>query len=212
MRFLERTAPLLFLSAAFLIVPCHAMPAAAPATSAANAESRARELLARMTLEEKVGQLVQYSTPGNVTGPGATAELTPKVQAGQVGSILNLRGAADTRRMQMVAVKSSRLHIPLLFGMDVIHGYRTVFPVPLASAASWDLGAIEKAERIAATEASAAGIHWTFAPMVDIARDPRWGRIVEGAGEDPYLGAAIARARVRGFQGTDLASADTILA
>ncbi len=211
MRFPDRTAPSLVLSAILLGASLRAGPVV-PQTSVSGAEARARELLGRMTLEEKVGQLVQYSTAGNTTGPGATAELIPKVQAGQVGSILNLRGAAETRRMQKLAVESSRLRIPLLFGMDVIHGYRTVFPVPLASAASWDLAAIERAERIAATEASAAGIHWTFAPMVDIARDPRWGRVVEGAGEDPYLGAAVAKARVRGFQGGDLSASDTILA
>lgn len=175
-----------------------ALAAAAPTPPV---EDRVRDLLAQMTVEEKVGQLVQYSSRGALTGPASEAELVPALKAGGVGSMLNVTGAAGTRELQKLAVESSRLRIPLLFGLDVIHGYRTIFPIPLGTAASWDLARIEQAERIAATEAAAAGIHWTFAPMVDIARDPRWGRIAEGAGEDPFLGAAIARARVRGFQG-----------
>jgi beta-glucosidase len=201
-----RHLPLICLVALFGLT---AAKAAAPATSV---DERVRGLLAQMTLEEKVGQLVQYSSPHALTGPGSVAELSPRIQAGGAGSLLNVIGAAETRKWQKIAVESSRLHIPLLFGLDVIHGYRTIFPIPLGSAASWDLAAIEHAERIAATEAAAAGQHWTFAPMVDIARDPRWGRIAEGAGEDPFLGAAIARARVHGFQGGDLAATDTILA
>lgn len=176
-------------------------------------DQRVRDLLARMTVEEKVGQLVQYSSRNDMTGPASAAAITPELQAGRAGSLLNIVGAAETRRWQKVAVESSRLGIPLLFGLDVIHGYRTIFPIPLASAASWDLARIEHAERIAAREAAAAGIHWTFAPMVDVARDPRWGRISEGAGEDPFLGAAVARARVRGFQGDGgFAAADAIAA
>lgn len=166
-------------------------------------ETKVRALLAEMTLEEKVGQLVQLSFPQGVP--------VDAVKRGEIGSILNLTGAAETRTWQGYALES-RLKIPLLFGFDVIHGYRTLFPIPLGSTASWDLARIEQAERIAATEAAAAGVHWTFAPMVDIARDPRWGRISEGSGEDPYLGAAIAQARVRGFQGQDLAATDTVLA
>lgn len=188
----------------------------AVATRAADAvppvDERVRALLGRMTLEEKVGQLVQYSSRDDMTGPASAAALAPALTAGGVGSLLNIRGAAETRKWQKLAVESSRLHIPLLFGLDVIHGYRTVFPIPLATAASWDLAAIERGERIAALEASAAGIHWTFAPMVDIARDPRWGRIAEGSGEDPFLGSAIARARVRGFQTDRLGGPGTILA
>jgi len=183
--------------------------AAAPVASV---DERVQELLGRMTIEEKVGQLVQYSSRDDVTGPAAKSSITPIIESGGVGSMLNIIGAADTRKWQALAVESSRLKIPLLFSYDVIHGYRTVFPIPLATAASWDLARIEQSERIAAGEASAAGVHWTFAPMVDIARDPRWGRIAEGSGEDPFLGAAIARARVRGFQGSDLAATDTILA
>ena len=164
-------------------------------------DERVRHLLAQMTLEEKVGQLVQYSSREDMTGPADKSSITPKLQSGGVGSMLNVVGATETRRWQKIAVEGSRLKIPLLFALDVIHGYRTIFPIPIATAASWDLGRIEESERIAAREAASAGIHWTFAPMVDIARDPRWGRIAEGAGEDPYLGAAIAAARVRGFQG-----------
>ena len=185
---------------------------ALPAAPAASIDDRVRDLLGRMTLEEKVGQLVQYSSPGEVTGPASMASLVPAMKAGGVGSMLNVHGAVTTRQWQKLAVESSRLHIPLLFGLDVIHGYRTIFPIPLGTAASWDLAAIERAERIAAVEASAAGIHWTFAPMVDIARDPRWGRMAEGAGEDPFLGSAIARARVRGFQTDQLGAPGTILA
>jgi len=175
-------------------------------------DPRVRDLLGRMTLEEKVGQLVQYSSRDDMTGPASAASLSPLIGAGGVGSLLNIHGAAETRKWQKLAVESSRLHIPLLFGLDVVHGYRTIFPIPLATAASWDLAAIERGERIAAVEASAGGIHWTFAPMVDIARDPRWGRIAEGAGEDPFLGSAIARARVRGFQTDHLGGEGTILA
>ena len=182
---------------------------AAPAPSV---EERVRDLLGRMTLEEKVGQLVQYSSREDMTGSPSQAALSPSITAGGVGSLLNVKGAAETRKWQKLAVESSRLHIPLLFGLDVIHGYRTIFPIPLATSSSWDLAMIEQAEHIAATEAAASGIHWTFAPMVDIARDPRWGRMAEGAGEDTYLGSAIARARVRGFQGASLGGPDAIIA
>ena len=158
-------------------------------------------LLARMTLDEKVGQLTMTPADWNQTGPRAPAGGEQQVREGKIGSFLNFWGAAPTRDMQRLAVKESRLGIPLLFSQDVIHGWRTVFPVSLAEAASFDTAAVRNGARIAAIEASAHGIHWTFAPMVDIARDARWGRIVEGAGEDPYLGSAMAVARVRGFQG-----------
>lgn len=188
-----------------------ASPLVVPAT-----ERKIDDLLQRMTLEEKIGQLNQYSSGFDFTGPapagGKDLDLYEQVEHGQVGSLLNVVGAAATRKAQQVAVENSRLHIPLLFGLDVIHGYRTMFPVPLGESASWDLAAIEASARIAATEAAAAGINWTFAPMVDICRDARWGRIMEGAGEDPYLGGLIAAARVRGFQGQDLAAVDTIAA
>jgi len=174
--------------------------------------ARVETLLAQMTLEEKVGQLVQLSNPDDATGPVTVrADRMQAVRAGGVGSVLNVVGAAQTRRYQELALQS-RLHIPLLFAQDVIHGYKTGFPIPLAEAASWDLQAIRQSERVAATEAAAAGVHWTFAPMLDIARDPRWGRVMEGAGEDPYLGARIAAARVEGFQGSGLGALDSVMA
>jgi len=169
-------------------------------------------LFALMTLEEKLGQLTQLSSQSTDAGPRVRAEDEARIRAGQVGSFLGIYGAAYTRRLQRIAVQGSRLKIPLLFAYDVIHGFRTIFPVPLAEAASWDPAAVERSARVASVEATGHGLHWTFAPMVDIARDPRWGRIVEGAGEDPYLGAALAAARVRGFQGTDLAAPNTMLA
>ena len=156
-----------------------------------------------MTLEEKAGQLSQYSArwmagpSGGALDPGQAEE----IRKGRMGSLLNLLGADATRTVQKIAVEESRLKIPMIFGYDVIHGYRTIFPIPLAEASSWDPAAVELSTRVAAVEAAASGIHWTFAPMVDIARDPRWGRIAEGSGEDPYLGSVMAAARVRGFQG-----------
>jgi beta-glucosidase len=175
-------------------------------------QQKVSALLGQMTIDEKIGQLVQYSMPGAATGPERRANLEAEIAAGRCGSVLNAVGAARTRAFQKIAVERTRLHIPLLFGYDVIHGFRTIFPINLGQAASWDLEAIEKSERIAATEAAAAGVHWTFAPMVDVARDPRWGRISEGSGEDTFLGSAIARARVHGFQGDDLMRTDTIIA
>ena len=168
-------------------------------------------LLARMTLEEKLGQLTQLPGRWGDTGPVVPEGGEGEIRRGQVGSFLGVFGAGYTRRMQEVALQS-RHKIPLLFAHDVIHGFRTIFPVSIAEAASWDPQAVEHAARIAAIEATAAGLHWTFAPMVDIARDARWGRIVEGAGEDPYLGSIMAAARVRGFQGTDLSAPNTMLA
>lgn len=176
-------------------------------------DQKVSELLSKMTLEEKVGQLVQYSGFEYATGPqnSNSASVLNEIKQGKVGSMLNVAGAGETRKFQELALQS-RLRIPLLFGQDVIHGYRTTFPVNLGQAASWDLALIEKSERIAATEASAYGIHWTFAPMVDIARDPRWGRVMEGSGEDTYLGTQIGLARIRGFQGKGLGNLDAIMA
>ena len=169
-------------------------------------------LLQQMTLQEKIGQLTQYSGDWRATGPVTfKGNLKQDIQSGAVGSMLNVLGAHSTRLYQEVAMQS-RLKIPLLFGQDVIHGYKTTFPIPLAESASWDLTAIERSARIAATEAAASGIHWTFAPMVDIARDPRWGRVMEGAGEDTYLGSKIAYARVKGFQGRQLGDLDAVMA
>ena len=158
-------------------------------------------LLKQMTLEEKIGQLNQYTGDNAATGPiTINPNKQSEIKSGLIGSMLNILGTQHTRQYQELAMQS-RLKIPLLFGQDVIHGYKTTFPLPLAEAASWDLAAMELSARIAATEASASGIHWTFAPMVDISRDPRWGRVMEGAGEDTYLGSKIAYARVKGFQG-----------
>lgn len=169
-------------------------------------------LISKMTLEEKLGQLNQLSGEGDITGPQSKTDYLEAIKAGRVGSMLNVFTVKYTQKLQRQAVEETRLGIPLLFGYDVIHGHRTIFPISLGEAASWDLQAIEKSARVAASEASAEGIHWTFAPMVDIARDPRWGRISEGAGEDPYLGSLIARARIKGFQGDDLSKPNTILA
>ncbi|MFC7000017.1 glycoside hydrolase family 3 N-terminal domain-containing protein [Rufibacter roseus] len=175
-------------------------------------EQRVEDLLKQMTLEEKVGQLNQYSGKA-VTGPVSEVKtnLINDIKSGWVGSMLNVKGVKDTREIQSVALQS-RLKIPLLFSLDVIHGYKTVFPIPLAEAASWDLEAIRLSSHIAAKEAAAAGIHWTFAPMVDISRDPRWGRVMEGAGEDTYLGSLIGAARVKGFQGEKLGATDAVMA
>jgi beta-glucosidase len=175
-------------------------------------DKKVEALLAKMTLEEKVGQLNQYSADGLATGPlTENGNKFQQIKDGKVGGMLNVRGAKDTRMVQGYAMQS-RLKIPLLFGLDVIHGYRVTFPIPLAEAASWDMKAIEASARTAATEAAASGIHWTFAPMVDIARDPRWGRVMEGAGEDPYLGSMIAATRVKGFQGKGLGNLDAVMA
>ena len=167
---------------------------------------RAESLLKQMTTAEKIGQMNQVF----IFGSGEFAE--ERIRAGQLGSVIYATDPALINRLQHAAVDGSRLHIPLLFGFDVIHGFRTIFPVPIGMAASWDPPMVEKAQSIAAEEARAVGIHWTFGPMLDIARDPRWGRIVEGAGEDPYLGSAIARAQVRGFQGAYLGAPNHIIA
>ncbi|WP_316765846.1 beta-glucosidase BglX [Pedobacter frigiditerrae] len=175
-------------------------------------DQRVDSLMKLMTLKEKVGQLNQYSGK-EVTGPTSDRKsyLLNDIKSGMVGSMLNVKGVKDTKEIQAVALQS-RLKIPLLFSLDVIHGYKTVFPIPLAESASWDMAAIRETAHVAAEEAASSGIHWTFAPMVDIARDPRWGRVMEGAGEDTYLGSAIARARVLGFQGNKLGGVDAIMA
>jgi beta-glucosidase len=169
-------------------------------------------ILARMTLEEKAGQLNMSPGRSSNTGPIAPVGGEEQIRRGEIGSFLGVWGAQTTRELQRIAVEESRLHIPLLFSFDVIHGMRTVFPVPLAEASSWDPAMAAEAARIAAREGAAAGLQWTFAPMVDIARDPRWGRIVEGSGEDPFLGSAFAVARVRAIQGVDLADSLTLAA
>jgi beta-glucosidase len=179
-------------------------------------EKRVDSVMKLMTLEEKIGQLNQYNGFWEITGPtpkeGQAAKKYADLKNGLVGSMLNVKGVKDVRALQKIAVEETRLGIPLIFGFDVIHGYKTISPIPLAEAASWDLVEIKKSAAIAAEEAAAVGLNWTFAPMVDVARDARWGRVMEGAGEDPYLGSQIAIARVKGFQGTDLAATNTILA
>ncbi|HEY1262646.1 MAG TPA: glycoside hydrolase family 3 N-terminal domain-containing protein, partial [Terriglobales bacterium] len=180
------------------------LPGSAQDRSSDAVESKIDALLQQMTVREKAGQLAQYDA--------VTPEHMELVKKGEVGSMFNVLGAENTNEVQKVALEHSRLKIPILFAYDVIHGYRTVFPVPIASAGSFDPEMIEQSERVAAKEATAAGIKWAFAPMVDIARDPRWGRMVEGAGEDPYLGSIVAAARVRGFQGKNLADPQSLLA
>ncbi len=169
-----------------------------------------------MTLEEKIGQMNQYNGFWDVTGPvpvnGNAKQKYDHLKRGLVGSVLNVKGVENVRKLQEIVVKETRLGIPLIFGFDVIHGQKTLTPIPLGEAASWDLAAIEKSARVAAIEASAVGINWTFAPMVDISRDARWGRVMEGAGEDPYLGTKIGVARIHGFQGEDLSAVNTIAA
>ncbi len=169
-------------------------------------------LVNMMTIEEKIGQLTLFTSSWATTGPTMRDNYLNDIRSGKAGNIFNAHTAAYNRKLQKIAIEESRLGIPLLFGYDVIHGYKTIFPIPLAEAATWDLEMIEKSARIAAEEASAGGLHWTFAPMVDIARDPRWGRISEGSGEDALLGSLIAAARVKGFQGDDLSADNTILA
>lgn len=206
---MTRTTKTLLAAAALLACTCSAQAAQADDQAI---RQKVDALMKLMTLEEKVGQLHQLSGR-QMTGPGSEkfSDKLADIRAGKVGSMLNVKGVSETREIQALALQS-RLKIPLLFSLDVIHGYKTVFPVPLGEAASWDLEAIGQSAHIAAKEAAASGIHWTFAPMVDIGRDPRWGRVMEGAGEDTYLGARIAVARVRGFQGEKLGALDRIMA
>ncbi|MDP4186618.1 MAG: glycoside hydrolase family 3 N-terminal domain-containing protein [Bacteroidota bacterium] len=183
-----------------------------PVTQEAFYNYKADSLLKLMTLDEKVGQLNLLTSDWSVTGPSINKNYFNLIKEGKVGAIFNAYTVDYITRLQKAAVENTRLHIPLFFGYDVIHGHRTIFPIPLGQAASWDLDMIEQSERIAAVEASAEGINWTFAPMVDIARDPRWGRVSEGAGEDTWLGCRIAERRVKGFQGNDLSKPNTIIA
>src|SRR5215469_1893108 len=216
----------MLLPAGWLSAQSVSAPPSNPQLASPEIERKVNDLLSRMTLEEKIGQLVQYSateahpdksTPTtaalnvNPPGPGGvdSYELAKK---GELGSMLNTVGQGLTNHFQHAAVDNTRLHIPLLFGADVIHGFRTIFPVPLATASSWDLGLISSLAHMAAIEAKTAGVNWFYSPMVDIARDARWGRCTEGAGEDPYLGAAIARAYIRGYQGESLSAPDSVAA
>jgi beta-glucosidase len=201
--------PIALFALAILLLTIRATVGQNAPTSPNQIESNITRLLSRMTLAEKLGQLQQLDGTGEGDYRPEHVEL---VRRGLLGSTLNVRGVKQTSELQRIALEQSRLKIPILFAFDVIHGYRTVFPVPLGEAASWDPQAVEQAASIAAAEAAAAGVRWTFAPMVDIARDPRWGRIVEGSGEDPFLGSAMARARVHGFQGDNYARPDKVVA
>jgi beta-glucosidase len=191
-----------------LIIP--ALPVSAQQQRRSDVEARVDALLGRLTLEEKLGQLQQLDV--DPESGCLLAGHTELVRRGRIGSFLNVLSARYTNDVQRIAVEQSASKIPILFGFDVIHGYRTIFPIPLGQASSWDPASVERAARIGASEASAAGVRWTFAPMVDIARDPRWGRIAEGSGEDPYLGSVMTRARVRGFQGPDYGAPDRLVA
>ena len=171
------------------------------------------ELMAKMTVQEKIGQLNLLPSGDIQTGVSENSSVSEAIRQGRLGAILNLKGVDNIRKVQQMAVEESRLGIPLIFGMDVIHGYETIFPIPLALACSWDIPAIEQSARIAAKEATADGLFWTYSPMVDISIDPRWGRVAEGAGEDPFLGSRIAEAMVRGYQGDGSAyNTDNMLA
>ena len=199
-----------------LIVQCSAINQSKKINVVQSFDSKADSVLKLMTLDEKIGQLNQYNGFWEVTGispkEGSAAKKYDDLKNGNVGAMLNIKGVKDVQAIQKIAVEQSRLHIPLLFGFDVIHGFKTISPIPLAEAASWDLEAIKFSSQIAAQEAAAVGINWTFAPMVDVSRDPRWGRVMEGAGEDPFLGSQIAKARIQGFQGTDFSTNKTIVA
>jgi beta-glucosidase len=199
-----------------MALPFYATRAAAQTPSAASGDPAMNafigDLMARMTLDEKIGQLNLPSVGFDVTGPIVSKDVDEKIRKGEVGGVFNTFTPQAVRKLQELAVKGSRLHIPLLFGYDVIHGHKTIFPIPLALSCTWDTVLAEKSARIAATEASADGLNWTFSPMVDIARDPRWGRVAEGAGEDPYLGSLIARAMVKGYQGEGLDKGNTVMA
>ncbi len=194
-----------------LLTPLFLMAQAKPKTTTVK-DQFVESLINKMTIEEKIGQLNLPSAGDIVTGAAKNADIASKIKSGLVGGLFNIKSVAKIKEIQNIAVKESRLKIPLLFGMDVIHGYETTFPIPLGISATFNLDAIERSARIAAIEASADGINWTFSPMVDISRDPRWGRISEGSGEDPYLGSKIAEAMVRGYQGTNLSDPKTILA
>ncbi len=169
-------------------------------------------LLAKMTLDEKIGQLNLPGAGDITTEQAQSSDIAKKIEEGKVGGLFNIKGVEKIKEVQRIAVEKSRLKIPLIFGMDVIHSYETNFPIPLGLASSFDPNLVQKSARIAANEASSDGISWTFSPMVDISRDPRWGRVAEGGGEDPYLGSEMAKAMVYGYQGKDLSLNNTIMA
>lgn len=215
MQFLKHSFPLLrtpalLIPVLFIMISCQAQTQRL-ATSTLNINQRVDSVLALMNLEEKIGQLTLYTTDWESTGPTIRAGYVDDIRSGRCGALFNSHTVDFTTQLQKVAVEETRLKIPLLFGYDVIHGYKTIFPIPLGESSSWDLTIMEKTAAIAAAEAAASGLHWTFAPMVDIARDPRWGRVMEGAGEDTWLGSRIAEARVKGFQGKGIGNTDAVL-
>ena len=198
--------------ASLALLPLCSMQAKTHATDEGKMNQFIDDLMAKMTLQEKIGQLNLSVTGTIVTGQAKSSDIAGKITRGEVGGLFNLKGVKNIRDMQKIAVEQSRLKIPLLFGMDVIHGYETVFPIPFSLSCSWDMQAIKRSAQIAAQEASADGLNWTFSPMLDICVDPRWGRMAEGSGEDPYLGSQVARAMVEGYQGTDLSAPNTVMA
>ena len=199
------------LTVAALVLGMFSIQAGAQQTTDAKMKTFIDALMKKMTLEEKLGQLNLPGSGDIVTGQAQSSDIGKKIREGKVGGLFNIKSVAKIREVQKVAVEQSRLKIPMIFGMDVIHGYETVFPIPLGLSCTWDMQLVENSARIAAVEASADGINWTFSPMVDICRDARWGRIAEGNGEDPFLGSQIAKAMVRGYQGNDLSKNNTIM-
>ena len=198
--------------ASLALLPLCSMQAKTHAADEGKMNQFIDDLMAKMTLQEKIGQLNLSVTGTIVTGQAKSSDIAGKITRGEVGGLFNLKGVKNIRDMQKIAVEQSRLKIPLLFGMDVIHGYETVFPIPFSLSCSWDMQAIKRSAQIAAQEASADGLNWTFSPMLDICVDPRWGRMAEGSGEDPYLGSQVARAMVEGYQGADLSAPNTVMA
>ena len=188
------------------------LPTAAHAQADAKMNSFIDNLMSKMTLREKIGQLNLPVAGDITTGQAKSSDVEGKITRGEVGGLFNLKGVKSIKELQKIAVEQSRLRIPMIFGMDVIHGYETVFPIPLALSMTWDTEAVRQSASIAAAEASADGISWTFSPMVDICRDARWGRMSEGNGEDPYLASELARAMVEGYQGKDLTAPNTVMA
>ena len=197
---------------AFFVAIACSFNALAQTPSSSKMNAFITDLMSKMTLDEKIGQLNLPSVGFDVTGPILSQGVEGKLEKGLVGGVFNTYTPAAMRKLQDIAVKKTRLKIPLLFGYDVIHGHKTIFPIPLGLAASWDLPLLEKTARAAADEASADGLNWVFSPMVDIARDPRWGRVAEGSGEDTWLGSQIAKAMVIGYQGDDLTKQDALMA
>lgn len=209
---LQSINSILFSALTFCLLSCTSYQAQTQVKPQQSIEQKVDSILKLMTLEEKLGQLNLPSSGDITTGQAKSADIASKIEDGKVGGLFNIKTVEKIRDVQKVAMEKSRLKIPLLFGMDVIHGYETTFPIPLGLSSSWDMPMIEKTARIAAIEASADGINWTFSPMVDISRDARWGRVSEGSGEDVYLGSEIAKAMVKGYQGTDLTDTKTIMA